>query len=253
MKVFIVGAGPGDPKLLTLRAAELLRAAEVLLYDALVSDAVLDMTAPDCERLFVGKRAGRIAMDQSAIIALMIESARSGKTVVRLKGGDPFVFGRGGEEAQALHRAGIPFEIVPGISSALAVPAYAGIPLTQRGYSASFTVVTGHEDLTKSAARVDWEKIADPESTIVLLMGLSELPAIVARLRAHGIPAQHPIAVIENGTLPHERTIEGTLETIVDRVQGQQVVSPSVIVVGNVVRLRDEIAWREVDDRHAVL
>ncbi len=253
MKVYIVGAGPGDPKLLTVRAAELLGSARVVLYDALVSDAILELLPEGCEQIFVGKRAGRFATDQGLIIGRMIEIVRSGTPVIRLKGGDPFVFGRGGEEAQALARVGIPFEIVPGISSALAVPAYAGIPLTHRGYSGGFTVVTGHEDPLKSKAHVDWRGIANTGSTIVLLMALGELRAIAQRLCEHGLPRDHPVALIENGTLPEQRTIEATLETIADRAEVERAVSPAVVVIGDVVRLRREIAWRELLDSQALL
>lgn len=253
MKACIVGAGPGDPGLLTVRAAATIREAEVLLYDALVSEPVLALASPSCERVFVGKRAGKFATAQSAIVDLMIRNVRAGRRVVRLKGGDPFIFGRGGEEAQALQAAGIAFEIVPGISSALAVPAYAGIPLTHRGVSASFTVVTGYEDASKCAAHVDWARVADPRSTLVLLMGLSQLDTIVARLIANGLPPSHPVAVVENGTLPEQRTIEATLETVVACVERARVVSPAVIVVGNVVRLRAGIAPGQRADAHALL
>ena len=242
-KAFIVGGGPGDPGLVTLRALEVLAAAHVVLYDALVSDAVLAMASPTCEKTFVGKRNGSYAMRQEDIVALMIRRARDGKRVVRLKGGDPFVFGRGAEEAIALRDAGLSFEIVPGVSSALAVPAYAGIPLTHRGLSASFTVATGHEDPQKPESQIDWQCLADSGGTVVLLMGLTELRNIAARLLEKGMSSSLPVAVVENGTLPQQRTIVGTLQTIADDVAEHDVRGPAVIVIGEVVRLRDKAAW----------
>lgn len=248
---YIVGAGPGDPGLVTLRAHAVLGEAQVVLYDALVSDAVVAMVPPACERIFVGKRRGVYAMPQDQIVATLIHHARAGKRVVRLKGGDPFVYGRGGEEALGLHEAGVAFEIVPGISSALAVPAYAGIPLTHRGASATFTVATGREDPSKPRSQIDWQRVADPNATSVFLMGLAELPNICARLIAHGLASSAPIAVIENGTLPTQRTVAGTLATIADLVTAERFGGPSLIVVGEVVRLRDRIGWFEPRARRA--
>ncbi|HEY2554294.1 MAG TPA: uroporphyrinogen-III C-methyltransferase, partial [Candidatus Cybelea sp.] len=201
-RVFLVGAGPGDPGQLTLRAAELLERAEVLLYDALAGDAVVALAPASCERIFVGKRAGAHAMPQPEIERLAIERARGGARVVRLKGGDPFVFGRGGEEAQALRAAGVAFEIVPGVSSAYAVPAYAGIPVTHRAYAAAFTVATGHEDPTKAASSLDYSKLADPGRTLVLLMATANLGEITSELVANGLGPQTPVAVVANGTRP---------------------------------------------------
>jgi uroporphyrinogen III methyltransferase/synthase len=243
--VFVVGGGPGDPGLLTLRAAAVIAQAQVLLYDALVSDPIVAMAPAACERIFVGKRRGVYAMPQEDILGLMIRHSVAGKRVVRLKGGDPFVYGRGGEEALGLHDAGVPFEIVPGISSALAVAAYAGIPLTHRGVSASFTVATGHEDPSKPHAQIDWQSLANPNGTVVFLMGLAELPNICRRLIEHGHASAAAVAVIENGTLPNQRTIVGTLATIARKVRQQHVTGPSVVVVGDVVRLRERIAWFE--------
>ena len=242
-RVALVGAGPGDPGLLTLRAAELLRDADVLLYDALASDAVVALTPPACERIFVGKRGGDHAMAQDEIEALMIANARAGRRVVRLKGGDPFVFGRGGEEAEALHAAGIAFEIVPGISSALAVPAYAGIPVTHREHAASFTVITGHEDPSKVASSLDWAKLADPQRTLVLLMATANLREIAQRLVAHGLSATTPVAVVQDGTRPSQRTALGSLATIADDVVRERIEAPAVVVVGGVARLRDRLRW----------
>ncbi len=242
-KVFLVGAGPGDPGLLTLRAAAVLRAADVLLYDALASDAVVAFAPPACERIFVGKRGGEHAMAQSDIEALMIAKARECARVVRLKGGDPFVFGRGGEEAQALETAGIAFEIVPGISSALAVPAYAGIPLTHRDYAASFTVLTGHEDPTKAASSHDWEKLADARRTLVILMGVGNLREIAEQLVSHGLAPATPAAIVQDGTRPSQRTVIGTLSTIAGDAVTAGIAAPAIVVVGGVAALRAQLRW----------
>jgi len=241
--VSLIGAGPGDPGLLTLHAARALREAEVLLYDALASDAVIALASPTCERTFVGKRGGNHAMPQERIEELMIERAREGKRVVRLKGGDPLVFGRGGEEAQRLHAAGIPFEIVPGISSAIAAPAYAGIPVTHRDCNVAFTVATGHEDPTKAEHTLDWAKLADPHRTLVLLMAMGNLAEIATRLCENGLAAETPAAVIENGTRPSQRTVTGTLATIAEKAKGAGLAAPAIFIVGEVVRLRDELRW----------
>jgi uroporphyrinogen III methyltransferase / synthase len=242
-RVYLVGAGPGDPGLLTLRGAEVLRAADVLLYDALAGGPIVALAPPACERIFVGKRAGEHAMAQAEIEALMIAKAREGRRVVRLKGGDPFVFGRGGEEAEALHAAGVAFEVVPGISSALAAPAYAGIPVTHRAHNTSFTVLTGHEDPSKPASTIDWAQLAGPQRVLVLLMATANLREIARQLLAQGVPAQTPVAAIADGTRPTQRTATGTLATIADEVAQRGIVAPAVIVVGDVVRLRDEIRW----------
>jgi uroporphyrinogen III methyltransferase / synthase len=242
-RVYLVGAGPGDPGLLTLRAAELLRSADVLLYDALASDAIVALAPAGCERIFVGKRGGDHAMAQEAIEALAIANARDGRRVIRLKGGDPFVFGRGGEEAEALRAAGIPFEVVPGISSALAAPAYAGIPVTHREQAASFTVLTGHEDPSKATSSLHWEKLADPDRTLVMLMAVANLREIAQRLIASGLSTATPVAVVQDGTRPTQRTVVGTLETIADDAAGAKIAAPAVVVVGGVVELRERLRW----------
>jgi uroporphyrinogen III methyltransferase / synthase len=242
-RVYLVGAGPGDPGLLTLRAAELLRCADVLLYDALASDAVVAFAPQTCERIFVGKRGGDHSIAQEEIEALMIDKAREGRHVVRLKGGDPFVFGRGGEEAEALRAAGIAFEVVPGISSALAVPAYAGIPITHREHAASFTVLTGHEDPTKPASMLDWAKLADPHRTLVMLMATANLREIARQLVEHGLAGTTPVAAVQNGTRPSQRTAIGTLATIADDVATAEIGSPAIVIVGGVVALRGRLQW----------
>ncbi|MBV8489563.1 MAG: uroporphyrinogen-III C-methyltransferase [Candidatus Eremiobacteraeota bacterium] len=246
-RVSLVGAGPGDPGLLTLRGADALRDADVLLYDALAADAVVALAPARCERIFVGKRGGNHAMPQSQIETLMVERARDGKRVVRLKGGDPFVFGRGGEEAQALHAAGIRFDVVPGITSAIAAPAYAGIPLTHRNHNPAFTVVTGHEDSDKSLSTIDWDKLADRNRTLVLLMAMGNLREIATRLIERGLAGSTPAAVVENGTRPNQRTVVGTLETIADDARRAGLGAPAVAVIGEVVGLRDDIAWFDRD------
>lgn len=239
----LVGAGPGDPALLTLGAAQALREADVLLYDALASDAVVAFARPQCERIDVGKRGGEHTMAQREIEALMVRYAKEGKRVVRLKGGDPFIFGRGAEEAQALHAAGVPFEVLPGITSATAAPAYAGIPLTHRESNAAFTVFTGHEDPTKPESALDWAKLADPNRTLVALMAMSNLDQIARQLMAHGLAPSTPSAVIQDGTRPSQRCVIGTLATIADDVRSAALHAPAVLVVGEVVRLRGELRW----------
>ncbi|MDQ2866607.1 MAG: uroporphyrinogen-III C-methyltransferase [Candidatus Eremiobacteraeota bacterium] len=242
-RVTLVGAGPGDPGLLTLRAADVLRCADVLLYDALASDAVIEFAPRTCERIYVGKRGGSHAMAQAAIEALMIDRARSGSRVVRLKGGDVFVFGRGGEEAQALHRAGVAFEIVPGITSAIAAPAYAGIPVTHRDFNVAFTVVTGHEDPAKAASSIDWSKLADPHHTLVLLMAMGNLEEITRHLIRDGMREETPVAIVSDGTRPTQRTVTGTIATIAADAQRDGIGAPAVVVIGDVVKLRDELRW----------
>ncbi len=207
-KVYLVGAGPGDPALLTLRAAELIASADVVALDALVSPAIAARIPSTAEVVYVGKRASAHALPQDQINALLVQRARDGKRVVRLKGGDPFVFGRGGEEAEELAAAGVPFEIVPGISSSIAGPAYAGIPVTHRDFATSVTLVTGHE--SDGSTGVDWEALAKMHGTIVFMMGLANLPLIVSRLREHGVPAERRIAVISRATTVEQRTFTGT-------------------------------------------
>jgi len=239
----LVGAGPGDPGLLTLRALRAIETADVLLYDALVGDGVLAMASPRCERIYVGKRGNDHAMAQTAIEAVMIAQASAGRYVVRLKGGDPFVFGRGGEEAHALRAAGLDFEVVPGISSALAAPAYAGIPLTHRAFNAAFTVASGREDPAKPASRLDWDKLADEHRTLVFLMAAGNLSEITHRLISHGLPESTPVAVVQDGTRPSQRTCVSTLQTIAADAERAGIGAPAVVVVGNVVALRDDLAW----------
>lgn len=242
-KVYLVGAGPGDPKLLTVKAVEVIKQADVVIYDRLgVSDEVLNMAPEKAEKIFVGKRTGLHEVPQDQITNIIVEKAKEGGKVVRLKGGDPFIFGRGGEEAEALVAKGIEFEIVPGVSSSVAAPMYAGIPLTHRDYAASVAIITGHRagDAEKP---VDWVKIANSVDTMVILMGVESLEDIVGKLLAGGISPQKPVAMIESGTLPQQRTLIATLGTIIEEAQKQQIKPPSVILIGEVATLGRKLAW----------
>ena len=239
--VYLIGAGPGDPGLLTVRGLELLRQAEVVVYDRLVNPALLEETPPAAVRIFAGKLAGSHSLPQERINKLLVAHARRGRRVVRLKGGDPFVFGRGGEEAEALAAAGIPFEVVPGVSSAVAVPAYAGIPLTHRRLSSSFAVITGHEDACKDELSLDWNRLATAVDTLVVLMGARTLPRIVGELLAHGRSPETPVALIRWGTTEAQETTTGTLADILDRAA--EIQPPVVVVIGEVVALRERLRW----------
>ena len=242
-KVYLVGAGPGDPGLITVKGLECLRKADVVIYDRLIDDSLLEEASPEAEKIYVGKGRGCHAMEQKEINLLLIGKARECKTVIRLKGGDPFVLGRGGEEAEVLAANGIHFEVVPGVSSAYAVPAYAGIPVTHRRLASSFTVITGHEDPEKGESHIDWNKIGAGSDTLVFLMGMGNLAHIVSKLIQNGRPPSTPVAVINNGTSPKQRTITGTLEDIVVKAKKENFEPPAVIVVGEVVKLRQQIRW----------
>jgi len=242
--VALVGAGPGDPGLMTVRGLELLRRADVVVYDRLVHPRLLD-EAPRARRIFAGKATDHHTLSQERINALLIVHARRGRRVVRLKGGDPFVFGRGGEEALALAQARIPFEVVPGVSSAVAVPAYAGIPLTHRGTASSFVVVTGHEETDKQRTRVDWARLARAADTLVVLMGLKSLSRIARTLVANGRPASTPVALVRWGTTDIQETVTGTLGDIAALAQRARLEPPVVAVIGDVVALRERLAWFE--------
>ncbi len=242
-KVYLVGAGPGDPELISVKGMNCLEKADVIVYDNLLDERLLDLASSDAERIYVGKAAGKHTLPQSEINQLLVNKAKEGKTVVRLKGGDPFVLGRGGEEAEILAQNSLPFEVVPGITSAVAVPAYAGIPVTHRGLASSFAVITGHEDPTKSGSSINWAKLATGVDTLIFLMGMENLPGIVNRLMEHGRPAQTPVAVIKDGTFPQQKTVTGILEDIVSKVKESRLTSPAIIVVGNVVKLREKLRW----------
>ncbi len=241
--VHLVGGGPGDPGLLGLRAARLLSTATFVAYDRLSPPEALDLVPPEAERRYVGKLPDRHALTQPEIDALLVERARAGDAVVRLKGGDPFVFGRGSEEAQACARGGVPFEVVPAVTSAIAAPAYAGIPVTHRGASPAFAVVTGHEDPTKDQTQVDWDALARFPGTLVLLMAVGRMGPITSALMAGGRPAQTPVALVRWGTTPRQETLTATLGSVAALVDSTGFGSPAVTVIGDVAALRDELRW----------
>jgi uroporphyrinogen III methyltransferase/synthase len=243
-KVYLVGAGPGDPGLFTLRGRELMEQAEVVIYDYLANEELLKLAPPQAEKIYVGKKGGDHTVPQKGINEILVEKGRDHR-VVRLKGGDPFVFGRGGEEAQELVAHGIPFEVVPGVTAAVAVPAYAGIPLSHRDYTAGMAFVTGHEREDSEDSKIDWEKLATAVGTLVFFMGVKNLPEICRNLMNHGRSPQTPVAVIRWGTTPEQRTVVGALEDIAERVREAQLKPPAITVVGEVVRLRSELNWFE--------
>ncbi len=238
--VYLIGAGPGDPGLITVKGLQKLRSADVVMYDALVNPALLEEAPFGSERICVGKRGGGHGVAQDTINALLVGRARAGSTVVRLKGGDPFVFGRGGEECEALHAAGIPFEIIPGVTSAVAVPAFAGIPVTHRRYASAFAVVTGHE--CDGASDLDWEALSRLP-TLVVLMGLHRLREITRRLMAHGADPTTPAAVVTDGTSPLQRTVTGTIATIAALTEEASLQPPGIIVIGKVAELHNRLRW----------
>jgi len=242
-KVYLVGAGPGDPDLITLKGLRCLRIADVVVYDRLVSPQLLEEVHPGALRLYVGKRANEHTMRQGDINALLITYARQGSIVVRLKGGDPFVFGRGGEEAEALAAAGIAFEIVPGISSATGVPAYAGIPVTHRDYASSITIVTGQEGDDNNSPGVNWDALANLGGTLVVLMGVKALPHFTRRLIDHGLAATTPAAVIQEGTQHRQRVVTGTVADIAELAARAGIGTPALTVIGTVVSLGETLAW----------
>jgi len=241
--VYLVGSGPGDPGLITVKGLACLQKADVIVHDRLVSPGLLKQAPRGCEMIDVGKSPQRHTLPQQAINALLVEKAMAGKVVVRLKGGDPFLFGRGGEEAEALAEAEVPFEVVPGVTSAIAAPAYAGIPVTHRHHTSTVTVVTGHEDPTKADPSLDWQKLATGVGTLIILMGVSNLEQIVAKLIEHGRDPRTPVAIVQQGTEPRQRTVTGTLTDIVDKARDAGIKPPAVTVVGEVVALREKLRW----------
>jgi uroporphyrin-III C-methyltransferase len=243
--VYLVGAGPGDPGLLTLRAARALRRADVVVHDALVTPDILRLANAAAERIAVGKRGGRQCITQESINRILIESARRSACVVRLKGGDPFVFGRGGEEAGALRAAGVRFRVVPGITAAVGATAYAGIPLTHRDLASAVTLVTGHEAAGRPAHHIAWDAIARVGGTIVIYMGVVRLREICRRLIAAGRPADTPAAVIEWGTCAGQRTVTAPLASLADEVERDGIGAPAIVVIGDVVSLRAGLSWFE--------
>ena len=240
-RVYLIGAGPGDPELLTLRAVRLLEKADVVVYDHLVSSAVLDFVSPTAERIYAGKRRNEHTMRQEEINALLVRLARNHKTVVRLKGGDPFIFGRGGEELQTLSGQGIAFEVVPGVTAASGVSSYAGIPLTHRDYAQCCMFVTGH--LKDGTADLDWPSLVRRNQTVVIYMGLGGLPEICKQMIGHGAAPDLPIAVVQDGTISTQRVVTGTLENMAERVAQAGLRSPCLTIIGDVVKLHDALAW----------
>ena len=243
--VYLVGAGPGDPGLMTRRSLELIAAADAILYDRLIPPGALDGARPDAELRYVGKEPGAAALTQEETTDLLVELGRAGKRVVRLKGGDPFVFGRGGEEAEALAAAGVPFEVVPGVTAGVAAPAYAGIPVTHRDAASAVAFVTGHEDPGKAESALDWDALGRFPGTLVFYMGVGQLSRIAERLVAAGRDPAEAAAVVERGTYPGQRTIVDTLEGIAARVEAEEIKPPAITVVGPVAELREAIGWLE--------
>ncbi len=245
-KAYLVGAGAGHPDLITVKGLRLVQSADIILYDRLVPRELLDDARPDAELVFVGKRPGHHPKPQREINRLLIEQVALGKQVVRLKGGDPFVFGRGGEEAIALRAADLPFEIVPGISSSIAAPAYAGIPLTQKNVASGFALVAGHETPDKPSSTTDWAAMAHVP-TLVVLMGLKKLPEVVAVLLEHGKEPDTPTALISRATTNEQKIICGTLATIVAQAEREKLPTPAITIVGEVVRFAEQFAWFSAD------
>jgi len=241
----LVGAGPGDPGLLTVKGLKCIEIADVIIYDYLASPSLLKHASNNAEIIYVGKKGGNHTLSQDNINILVVEKAQKGRVVTRLKGGDPFIFGRGGEEVEALITAGIPFEIVPGVTSAIAAPAYAGIPLTHRKYTSTLAFITGHEDSTKTESSVNWAALAKGIGTLVFLMGVKNLPHITRQLVAHGMHPDTPVALIRWGTTPQQQTVTGTLSTIEEQVKVAGLKAPAIIVVGHVVSLRKTMKWFE--------
>lgn len=245
-KVYIVGAGPGDPGLITVKGLEKLKQADVIVYDRLVNDDLLAYCREDCEKIFVGKESGYHSLEQEQITEILIRKSELGLVVVRLKGGNPFIFGRGSEEAIALRNAGIDFEIIPGITSGLSAPIYSGIPITHRGLITQCVLITAHESASKPGTQVEWDKLARlKNSTLIIYMGASRIENICNKLIKHGADPSTPAAVIENGTLPKQRTITGRLDRIAQEFKAKNFHAPAIIMIGPTVAMRDEISWYE--------
>ena len=243
--VYLIGAGPGDVDLITVKGLKIIQKADVIVYDRLANPKLLQYRKPDSELIYVGKKSNQHIMKQEDINQLLVDLANEGKTVARLKGGDPYVFGRGGEEGELLFKNNILFEVIPGITSAIAAPNYAGIPVTHRNVAVNFTVITGHEDPLKSDSQLNWKRLAEDEGTLIFLMGVGNLVQITENLIANGKKESAPVAVIQWGTRPEQRTVVGTLNTIVSIVLENKITSPAIILVGNVVNMREKLSWFE--------
>jgi len=242
-KVWLIGAGPGDPDLLTVKAARLIAQADALVFDHLVGDGIMDLARADARRIYAGKEASKHTLPQEAINKLLVDLAREGLAVVRLKGGDPFIFGRGGEELETLAASGVPFEVVPGVTAASGCAAYSGFPLTHRNHAQAVTFVTGH--LKDHTVNLDWPALARPNQTVVFYMGIGAAAEICRQMIKHGLPPQTPAAVVRNGTLPQQQTLLATLETLAQRIAEAAITPPALIVVGSVVNLHTKLNWFE--------
>ncbi|MDP2811609.1 MAG: uroporphyrinogen-III C-methyltransferase [Rhodocyclaceae bacterium] len=241
--VYLVGAGPGDPELLTLRAARLIAEADALVFDHLVSDAILGLANPAAEHIYAGKERGAHTLPQEDLNLLLVHLAQQGKRVIRLKGGDPYTFGRGGEEVEILFEHGIPFEVVPGVTAAAGVASYAGIPLTHRNYAQACVFVTGH--LKDGSMNLDWPGLARRRQTVVIYMGLHGLPVLCQKMIEHGLPPDWPAAIVQQGTTPNQRTVTGTLATLPELAVAAHLKAPTLIIVGEVVKLQKKLGWFE--------
>ena len=242
-KVWLIGAGPGDPDLLTVKAARLIAQADALVFDHLVGDGIMDLARADARRIYAGKEASNHTLPQASINSLLVDLAREGRSVVRLKGGDPFIFGRGGEELEALAASGVPFEVVPGVTAAAGCAAYSGFPLTHRDHAQAVTFVTGH--LKDGTVNLDWPAFARPGQTVVFYMGIGAAGEICRQMIKHGLPASTPAAVVRNGTLPDQQTLLASLGTLPQRIEESGVKPPALIVVGSVVNLHAKLNWFE--------